>query len=169
MEETCYPYRFFYLLRDRSELDLASKNERMQLDKEKKKKGNEIYNVWFHMCSIRLWATLCLQSQGSNTASLASTEYITVIIARIPKINDPRGVLGGKYSWRITETDVVILAPWQKCHDVPPAARATRGIYTGGRCAITRISNASQKRVPEQTPIRLTANRSGGAPLFFQF
>lgn len=31
-----------------------------------------------------------LESRRSNTVGFASIEYITVIITRIPKINDPR-------------------------------------------------------------------------------
>jgi len=80
----------------------------------------------------------------------ASTEYITVIISRIPKINGPQRCSrkifvednGDRYRYSGAMTGMSRFLS-------PHVRRETDE-------AITRISNASQKRVPEQTPIRLT-------------
>lgn len=82
--------------------------------------------------------------RANDQIRFASIECITVIIRRTPKRSstDPRG----KYSRRITETDVVIPAPWQECHD--SSLRTYVGRQTERlREFRMRARNASQNRL----------------------
>jgi len=123
------------------------------------KKINLYIDSYMHVRNIcQLWNSIL---ESGKYVDFASTEYITVIISRIPKINGPQRCSrkifvednGDRHRYSGAMTGMSRFFP-------PHVRRETDG-------AITRISNASQKRVPEQTPIRLT--RIALALLFFQF
>lgn len=121
------------------------------------------YNKQIHLCILeqKHQSTLRHPVFRESGIKYASTEYITVIIARIPKINDPQRCSGKIFVEDNGDRHRYSGAMTGMSRFLPPHVRRE----TDG--TITRISNASQKRVPEQTPIRLT--RIALVLLFFQF
>ena len=114
-----------------------------------------------HRIETRIETSINFETSRIQRVGDQIRKYITVIIARIPKINDSQRCSGKIFVEDNGDRRRYSGAMTGMSRFLPPHVRRE----TDG--AITRISNASQKRVPEQTPIRLT--RIALALLFFQF